>query len=328
MPIIPTLDRESAPVPETIQLEQPEERALPYIEERRLEGQLRHALVQAVCANARLILTGPRGIGKSFTVNRLLTRHLRELAGDGPLPCVIACSLIVANTARDTFLAIARQAEYRRIVERVSRHRVPDDALRGELLSAMGQHGRTVLVIDEAHNLSGPATQAILDLLAEADDRAGNEAREPWLGVVLIASTPHDRALLSRIGARERIQNVVTLNADALGDLARYLVAWIPELRTTPEFSSDDSGADWIARHLGNDDVTLRTIVSLASSLRVIADRLQQRGPLTTQSLLGQLTVLARQYIGHQHREGARVAILPVRRKAGRNKKRGTPHAE
>ena len=295
-----------------------------WITERLVERQLRAILVQVIGASARCLVTGPRGIGKSRTTRVLLDSDLRQLAGDRAAPWVIYCPLIRATTPRDTFLAIASQAGYQTLVDRAKKHRSDQDQLRGDLLSAMQQQSQVVLIIDQAHQLEEAAIKAILDLLAEADHRADQERRPHWLGLLLIASTPDHRRLLSRIGEGERVQAFTELLSDTPEELAQTLYTWLPELKQDARLADPVALAAWISIRLRQDAPTLRALSDLARAHMALTAHHVQRGQRSAASNVALLDALSRQYIGHHQRALALTSSgAPMRSPRGTKKPAG-----
>lgn len=283
---------------------------LPWISDRAVENQLRRVLVETIGASSRCLVWGPRGIGKTDTLRRLLREELRDLSHPRPIPRIVHVPLIGVQRERDAYVSIAKYVPLDALAERARRHRLSVDSVRAELISGLRQQGRNVLVIDEAHQLSPGARKAVLDLLVEADHATNGGAEPRWLGLILIASSPHHKALLSEFDCSERIQSVIELAADSRTEIANILREWLPELGRHEAFSDSPAALEhWIGLRFGEGVPSLRAVADLVQRYRA---REAQRGDQASMAGLNlkMLNSQAQALLGNQQR--AMQPALPV----------------
>ncbi|MBY0491054.1 MAG: ATP-binding protein [Gemmatimonadaceae bacterium] len=225
---------------------------------------MRRALVETIGASSRCLVWGPRGIGKTETLQRLIREELRTLAHPHSAPRIVHVPLIGVQRERDALISMAHYVPLPSLAQRARQHRLSVDNVRSELVSALRQQGRTILIVDEAHQLAPSALKAVLDLMVEADYATNGGAEARWLGVMLIASSPHHRALLGAFEANERVQSIVELTADSRETIATILRQWLPELANHPAFSTNQAALEqWIDLQFGGGVPSLRAIADV-----------------------------------------------------------------
>lgn len=162
-----------------------------FMSERHGEG-LAHLVYGATESGGFIQLTGEVGTGKTMLVRTLL----------GQLPAEVDVALILNPqlTAIDFLIAINEELSIRQPRDRTSVKSLVD-ALNKHLLAVHGRGRRTILLVDEAQNLS-PDVLEQLRLLTNLET-----AKHKLLQVILVAQ-PELREMLSRNELRQLAQRV------------------------------------------------------------------------------------------------------------------------
>jgi DNA polymerase III subunit gamma/tau len=168
------------------------------------------------------LFAGPRGTGKTSTA-RILAKALNCEKGTSPHPCgeCLRCREITEGSSLDVLEFDAAS------------HTSVDDVreIRERIPYATAGGGRKVYIIDEAHQLSNPAFNALLKML-----------EEPPPHVVFVLCTTEAHRVPATVVSRCQRFEFRRLPAEALTDHLRHV-------STEEKIDSDDASLALIVRH-------------------------------------------------------------------------------